>query len=82
MKGTTKTDMFRPLTEVSLNQKRINVCEHTVKFQVRHTRESDRKKGRVEEMEEKVNTRPGSRRQNDLISKFKMAVGDVISIMG
>jgi hypothetical protein len=30
----------------------------------------------------KVNTRAMSRRQNELIAKFKMAAGDVISIRG
>ena len=64
----------------------MNACEHTKKDGV--TREfpkvppggckRERDRGKLSE----VNTRAVSRGQNELIGKFKMAEGDVISIRG
>ena len=38
--------------------------------------------GKIELKSSEVNSRAGSRRQNELIGQFKMAAGDVISIRG
>ena len=76
------------------DQKRINVREHTVKiaphesFGKNVTRVGVRQEGRGEEVDgrkiewksSEVNTRVVSRGQKELLGKFKMAAGDVISI--
>ena len=69
-----------------LNQKRANVCEHTTRMAsleflrgaTRGLREEWMEKRRLSE----VNARAVSRGQNELVCKFKMAAGDMVSIRG
>ena len=83
------------ITNVFLNKKRINVCEHIVKmapheFRISATRMSARQEdggsggdgGKSEWKLSEVNTKDVSRGQDELIGKFKMADCDVISIRG
>ena len=64
------------VTDVFLNQKRVNVCEHTTNMGCERGRDGGKFKRKLSE----VNTRAVSRGQNELIGKFKIVVGNVISI--
>ena len=87
MKGTNKLKkkangnlicMFW-LSEVFVNQKRINVCELTVTLHhMTVSNESHWGRNRKKGME--VNIGVVSKGQNELIGKFKMAAGDVIML--
>ena len=75
------------ITDVFLNQKRVNVCEHMTKmasfFERCHqgvARGMDG--GKFKRKLSEVNTRAVSRGQNELVAKFKMAAGDMVSIRG
>ena len=84
------------VTDIFLNQKSVNVCEHTAKMMLLEnffkgaTRGLWERKvgvrggdgGKIKWKLSEVNTRAVSREQNELIGKFKMAAGDVISIRG
>ena len=78
------------ITDIFLNQKRVNVFEHTVKM-APHERVFERyhqgvakqeggSEGKIKWKLSEVNTRAVSRGQNELIGEFKMAAGNVISI--
>ena len=70
-------------TAVLLNQKRENVCEHTRVFERCHqgvARGMDG--GKFKRRLSEVNARTVSRGQNELVCKFKMAEGDMVSIRG
>ena len=82
------------ITDVFLDQKRLNICEHMVK-EASHDRfgigsvgasqeggRSGGNGGKIEWKSFEVNTRAVTRGQNELIGEFKMVAGDVISIMG
>jgi hypothetical protein len=75
-------------TAVFLNQKRANVCEHTTKMASLEFLKGATRGLREEWMERnlrrlsEVNARAVSRGQNELVGKFKMAVGDMVSIRG
>ena len=80
-------------TNVFLDQKRVNVCEHIVKMAPRESSvksairrnaipERGRSGGKIEWKPSEVYTRAVSRGQNELIGKFKMATDNVISISG
>ena len=77
-----------------LIKRKVNVCEHTVKTVLRELQLSTTRMGvrqnkersgedgwKIEWKLSEVNTRAVSRRQNELIGKFKMATGDVIIII-
>ena len=77
------------VTDIFLNQKRVNVCEQTTKMVTLESFErchqgvvrgmdGGKFKGRLSE----VNTRAVSRGQNKLIGKVKMAAGNMVSIRG
>ena len=78
------------ITDVFLDQKRVNVGEHTVKTASRIVTESairvgvrqegGRNGGKIEWKSSEVNTRALCRGLNKMIGEFKMAVGDVVSI--
>ena len=74
------------ITDFFLDQKRVNVCELTVKMAPLESFgkvSQDRKwesGGKIEWKSYEDNTRAVSRGQNKLIGKFKMVAGDVISI--
>ena len=65
-------------TAVLLNQKRANVCELTTRMESLEFFKGATRGLREEWME--VNAQAVSRGQNELVCKFKMAVGDMISI--
>ena len=80
---------------IFLNQKRVKVCEHMVKMasheflkgatrglRERKVEGGGGNEGKIKRKLSEGNTRAVSRGQNDLIGKFKMAVGDVINIRG
>ena len=83
------------ITDVFLNEKRVILCEHTVKmesceFLKNATRGVKRQEGgrrggdgrKIKWKSSEVNTRAVSRGQNKIIGKFKMVEDDVISIRG
>jgi hypothetical protein len=83
------------LKDVFLDQKIVNVCEHMVKMVQQELRisvtrmcarevygRSGEDGGKIEWELSEVNTRAVSREQNELMGKFKMAAGVVISIRG
>jgi hypothetical protein len=81
------------ITDVFLDQKRVNVCEHTVKtapcesfgkvpLEELQDRKGGRDGGKSEWKSSEINTRALFRGQNELIGKLKMAMGDVIGIRG
>ena len=81
------------IIDAFLDQKRVDVCEKTVKTAPRELRVSSTRMGERQEEGRsggngggfecklsEVNTRAVSRGQNELQEEFKMAAGDVISI--
>ena len=73
------------IRDVFLKQKRVIICDHMVKTapRDRFIRVQGGKGGEVEEMNGKLNANHlRSTGQNELIGKFKMAGGSVISIKG
>ena len=79
------------ITDVFLNQKKVNLCEHTAKLEPRECfvkvceteiGSNGRGWGKIECKSTKINTRAVSRRKNKFIGEFKMVAGDVVSIRG
>ena len=81
------------IIDVFLDQKRLYVCEDTVKMvphesygELPPEQVQDRKvggdEGKFEWKSSELNTRAVPRGQNELIGKFKIAMGDVIIVRG
>ena len=81
------------ITDVFLNQVRVNVCEYSVKMAPHESflkvppgglrdRKSGGAGGKIKWKLSEVDTWAISRGQNELIGKFKMATGNVICIGG
>ena len=74
------------VTDIFLNQKRVNVCEHTTKmaslesFGKVHQGLRGMDGGKFKRKLSEVTARAVSRGQNELVGKFKMTVGDIIRI--
>ena len=80
------------IIDIFLDQKRVNVCEHTVKMAICESftkvppegckTGSGEDAGKIEWKSSEVNNRAVPRGQNELIGELKMAAGDMISIRG
>ena len=76
-----ETSDILAITDAFLDQKRVNVCEHAVKW--RHVRQEGwGAGGKIRRRLSEVSTRAVSRGQDKLVGKFKMVACDVISIRG